>query len=354
MFSKGQNILKEALMAGPSSLSGVHQNLAFQDVLHGFLKTFSEDKKTLLIFADEDSLDEFLIHCPFACLSLKSFGASPYSGLEPSSQISPSRIHFLHAALSESHKVFATYTEALLFKTLSPAELSAQTKTFEFADAFFTDPTADLIQIGYTPSQFVEKPGQFCDKGGILDVFSPAHAHPHRIELFGNDIESLRKFSTETQRTLEEVPNLTLVPAHECIYNKENKPELLNFASKVSQNDSWKKDLLHKIRNEIPFSEKEFFIPLFYKNSQSALNYFDPKKTNIVEFDSNQIRADWTLRQNNLNDEFESFDSDSIKYLKPSQLYAEHYDLSAFQRRTDVCSVSVSYTHLTLPTTPYV
>jgi len=342
LFLKGKDLLKEALDKGPSTLSGVHSSKAFQGVLKEFFSNYSKKKVNLLLFANEDSLDDFLKDSSLNCTVLRGFGASPYSGMEPSSRISPSRIHFLNSLLLGQHKVYATYTEALLFKTLSPKELSDQTKTFEFADSFFEDPSAELIKLGYNPTQFVEKPGQFSDKGGIIDVFSPAHNHPHRIELFGQEIESLRAFSTDTQRSLEECTSIILSPAHECVYNSNNKAEILNFLASIEGHDTWKKEIVHKVRNEVPFSEVEFFASLFSVSPSSALDYFDPAKTNLIEFDSNQISNTWNSKKRVLEGEYESFDSSYPRHLEPYQIYKENYDASQFKSRVDVCSVLVS------------
>jgi len=342
LFSKGRNILKEALDNGPSVLSGIHSPKAFHGVLGEYSKGFSGDQITLLVFPDEDGLDDFLKDSSIDCVVLRGFGASPYAGMEPSSRISPDRIHFLNSALLSQHKVYATYTEALLFKTLSPKELSDQTKRFEFADAFFEDPSAELIKLGYSPAQFVERPGQFSDKGGIVDVFSPAHNHPHRIELFGEDIESLRVFSTETQRSLDECKSITLSPAHECVYNSKNQAELLGFISTVEGQESWKKDIIHKVRNELPFSEREFLLSLFCEEPTSALKYFDPKNTNLIEFDKNQITNVWNAKKRSLANELEAFDTKHPKHRKPFEIFQEDLDFSEFKKRTDVCSVLVS------------
>jgi transcription-repair coupling factor (superfamily II helicase) len=265
------------------------------------------DQKYLIVLPDEDAVESYIQNLPFDFLSLHSFGASPYSGLEPSSHISPARLRFLHAAMDPKSrtKVFVTYPEALLLKTLSKKELKSKVRHFEFADAFFENPTESLLKLGYQPTQFVERPGQFCDKGGIVDIFSPAHKKPHRIELFGNDIESLRFFSVETQRTEDTSSNLNLVPATENLYSPESKANLISQLSKKDQHHSWTKDSLHKVRNGVPFSEKEFFLPLFWNDSSTALDYFDDK-THVLLFDETQTRSIWNSQFSLFKSEFEN------------------------------------------------
>src|SRR5207247_7997624 len=62
-----------------------------------------------------------------------------------------------------------------------------------------------LIEQGFRRMEAIEIPGEFSQRGGILDVFSPDAEAPFRLEFFGNEIESIRQFSPETQRSLGDV-----------------------------------------------------------------------------------------------------------------------------------------------------
>ena len=77
IFVKGKNTLKEALDKGPSSLSGVHSPKSFQGIIKEFCQSYGQDTPTLLIFSDEDSLDDFLKDCPIDCCVLRGFWSKP-------------------------------------------------------------------------------------------------------------------------------------------------------------------------------------------------------------------------------------------------------------------------------------
>ena len=68
---------------------------------------------------------------------------------------------------------------------------------------------------GYTLGPLVEAPGEAARRGGILDVFPPTEALPLRIELFGDEVESIRRFDPETQRTVERLAQALVGPARE-------------------------------------------------------------------------------------------------------------------------------------------
>lgn len=75
--------------------------------------------------------------------------------------------------------------------------------------------TEHLASVGYTPMDLVEMPGQFTRRGGILDVYSPEADRPVRIEFFGDEIETIRKFDPETQRSQSGLDEAQLLPLTE-------------------------------------------------------------------------------------------------------------------------------------------
>ncbi len=75
-----------------------------------------------------------------------------------------------------------------------------------------TDIARDLVRIGYTRTDLVERRGQFALRGGILDVFPPTDEHPVRLEFFGDDIDDIRAFAVADQRSLAELPEGLLAP----------------------------------------------------------------------------------------------------------------------------------------------
>ncbi len=76
--------------------------------------------------------------------------------------------------------------------------------------------TAHLASVGYTQMDLVEMPGQFTRRGGILDVYSPDADRPVRIEFFGDEIETIRKFDPETQRSQSGLDETQLLPLTEA------------------------------------------------------------------------------------------------------------------------------------------
>ncbi len=75
----------------------------------------------------------------------------------------------------------------------------------------------DLVNLGYERTEMVESKGQFSVRGGIIDIFMPDSEHATRIELFDTEIDSIRKFSTNTQRSIENIKEIEIYPANELL-----------------------------------------------------------------------------------------------------------------------------------------
>ena len=80
-----------------------------------------------------------------------------------------------------------------------------------------------LVKSGYTAAAVTESPGEFTARGGILDVFPPAMEHPVRIEFFGDEIDAIRTYDPDTQRSLENASEVLIGPAAEFIPSEDER-----------------------------------------------------------------------------------------------------------------------------------
>lgn len=79
-----------------------------------------------------------------------------------------------------------------------------------------------LVYLGYERCSQVEASGQFSIRGGIIDIFPLTEENPWRIELWGDEIDSIRSFDVESQRSVENLTEIRLYPASEIILDEEN------------------------------------------------------------------------------------------------------------------------------------
>ena len=107
---------------------------------------------------------------------------------------------------------------ALMQKTLPPRELRMALRPLKVGQVVRLDQmTLQWVQTGYNPADVVEEAGTFARRGGIVDIWPPNLPNPVRIDLFGDEVESLRLFDPATQRTLRKVESVEIGPGSEAL-----------------------------------------------------------------------------------------------------------------------------------------
>ena len=162
-----------------------------------------------------------------------------------------------------------------------------------------TDLAEKLVETGYVRNYQVEEPGQFSIRGGIIDIFDLTEENPYRIELWGDDIESIRSFDILSQRSIEELQSITLYPATEMILTKEQldagQKRIKKETDKVSRafREEFKTEEAHRLRKHYAELEEdltelgrmtnlESYVTYFYDDCQSFAELFSADDTVIV------------------------------------------------------------------------
>jgi transcription-repair coupling factor (superfamily II helicase) len=153
---------------------------------------------------------------PSSVVSFPARDVLPFQNLSPHPEIQETRAAALwKIATGEASIVVAPVTAAAI--RLRSAEYYADlARTVRRAESLDVDRLLGRLNIvGYTPADVVEMPGQYALRGGILDVYSPEADRPVRIEFFGDEVESIRKFDPATQRSSNPVEEALLLPLTE-------------------------------------------------------------------------------------------------------------------------------------------
>ncbi len=107
---------------------------------------------------------------------------------------------------------------AMMERVMSPEELSRAVQRLRAGRRLPLQATLKRwVEMGYEPASVVETPGSFSRRGGILDVYPPGSPTPFRIELFGDEIESIRAFDPATQRSVDRLEEVEITPPHEVL-----------------------------------------------------------------------------------------------------------------------------------------
>lgn len=215
----------------------------------------------------------------FRCHILQSFDVSPYSGLYTSPKVSRARCRFLYwSAHAQKNDIFVLPITAFLQKSVPFFPFSKRCRIINQGD-LLPERLADFLNsLGYQSAPLVEDVGQYSLRGGIVDLFSPAEDFPVRIELFGDQVESMRSFSTHDQRSLRETTSLRLIPTQEVDLHDDNIEHIIKkFKSDLSGREvpyAEIDEIIRHISLKNYFSGCEFLLPYCYDGLTSPLDHF--------------------------------------------------------------------------------
>jgi transcription-repair coupling factor (superfamily II helicase) len=151
-----------------------------------------------------------------------------------------------------------------------------------------------LISYGYKRENTVEKPGEFSIRGSIIDIFPLNEDTPYRIDLFDDEIDTIRSFDVATQRSNIRVKECTIYPMYEYFYTNEELNLLKHKIDSIKQNNDFDKDSLNRIDNDIENLENRNeidqlsrYLTLQYDRPNSLVDYIEGHTT--IFYDYNKI-----------------------------------------------------------------
>ncbi|TME61495.1 MAG: hypothetical protein E6I59_11380, partial [Chloroflexi bacterium] len=242
-------------------------------------------KQPFLVVVDDEAQANQMVESlkvfveqPNDVLCLPDRDALPYERLISDALTMQKRMQAMIALVEQERDVIAVCSaRALTQPVMPPQELSAALYTLQVGhEVDLTLMLEHLFKLGYEPVAEVEEPGQFSHRGGIVDLFPPTLPRPVRVEFFGDEIESLRTFDQETQRSLNPIATCVIGPAREAlpIRGPEAVKELeqLHTEMLVSESEErWKRDL-ENLRQGLSFDDITFYLPYLH-NVTTMLDY---------------------------------------------------------------------------------
>ncbi|MEC7755279.1 MAG: transcription-repair coupling factor [Bacteroidota bacterium] len=152
-------------------------------------------------------------------------------------------------------ELIVTYPEALTEKVINKKSLSKNTFSAKVGEQLDVPFLTELLQTyDFEPTDFVYEAGQFSVRGGIVDVYSYANDLPYRIELFGNEIESIRTFDPVSQLSQESIKEINIIPNVQTRLLEETRQSFLSFIPKNSK--IWFKDYQQTLDTIAKYFEK--------------------------------------------------------------------------------------------------
>ncbi len=163
----------------------------------------------------------------------------------------------------EAPPIIIASVRSLMTRTVPRRDFLKACKKFQVGQTSQPDALIrEWMRIGYQRVNTVLEPGQFSNRGGILDVWTPTEFYPVRLDFFGDEVETIRRFDPATQRTVEKLEDILIAPAREFL------AETMGDETRLS----------------------EFHIPLLHAQPASLLDYL-PQKTLVLTDDLSLIDA---------------------------------------------------------------
>jgi transcription-repair coupling factor (superfamily II helicase) len=223
-----------------------------------------------------------------APLILPALDVLPGQAMSPHAEILATRAAALNQLANGFDGILIVPVAAALARTEAPAYYKQLTQTLKVKDEVPLDDLAlHLESVGYEKNDPVESVGQYSIRGGILDVFAPEQEQPVRVEFFGDEIESIRRFDAETQRSIHKLNECVLQPLTEF---QTSRRMLADLADLLRERGIRSRDLP---MNGEPFAGWESLIAAVRPRECTLLDFF---KNPLVVIDEPDLTMSATER----------------------------------------------------------
>ncbi len=295
-------------------------NLAAQQLRDELLFFLGETAQELLLFADWETL--------------------PYDQFSPHQDIISERLYTLSRLQQATHAIVIVAASTLMHRVCPRSFLTQhglmlkQKQTLDIGQF-----RHQLQEAGYYCVNTVFEHGEFAVRGSIMDLYPMGSDKPFRIELFDDEIDSIRQFDPDTQRTVEKVEQINLLPAREFPLNEESITLFRRAFRETFSGNPSHCPLYETISNGQYISGIEYYLPLFFNQVETFFDYL-PAETHIALVETSLENAEQFWSE--ITQRFEQRQHDvSHPILSPNQLFLSPSDL--FDRLADFHQIRLSH-----------
>ncbi|WP_045836286.1 transcription-repair coupling factor [Hyphomicrobium sp. 99] len=297
----------------------------------------------LHIARDDRRLDELQAAVAFfapdvAIVPFPSWDTVPYDRTSPNPEIVSKRITALGRLAVGGRKkptLVLTTINAILQRVPPRSFIRGAVKTI--APGQRLDP-ADLIKrleaYGYDRSSTVMEPGEYAQRGGIIDLYPPGRSNPIRLDFFGDQLETIKAFDAETQRSLKAVPKFSLMPVSEVAFGEAATALFRTRYVALFGGNTGDDPLYEAVSSGRRYVGQEHWLPFFHPNLETLFDYlpgvgvsFDHYDDEAIERRFEQIREHYEARVDSL--EGQRFGAPPYKPVPPDQMFLEPKDWTA-------------------------
>ncbi|MCS6898674.1 MAG: transcription-repair coupling factor [Polyangiaceae bacterium] len=229
-------------------------------------------------------------------LLLPPYENTPYAEVNPDRRAMLGRLATLsHLALKRPFRFLVVTAASLVRKVLPPEYVARQTRRVEVESEGERDEVVRaLIQGGYIRTPVVEDPGTFAVRGALLDVWPPSSPEPVRMEFYGDLVLSIKAFEPESQRTTQDVAEVTLAPVREGIATEVTATRVKSVLHDLCDAYQWPTSKIRTLVEDVlsgrPFFGSDGLLPAFTELT-SILDYVAVDVPLVLEDPAALVRA---------------------------------------------------------------
>src|SRR5665647_3551272 len=255
------------------------------------LREKAANKVTAIVTADAGDaqrlIDEIAFFAPaLRCVLFPDWETLPYDTFSPHEDLISERLATLWRISQGDADVVMVPATTALYRVAPPRFLAGDTFHFQVRQKLEEARLkAQLTLAGYSHVTQVVSPGEYAVRGGLIDLFPMGSAVPFRVDLFDDEIDSIRTFDPDSQRSLYPVPELRLLPGHEFPMDDEARARFRNRWRELLEGDPTKSRIYKDIGNGVATAGIEYYLPLFFDETATVFDYLGEAATVVLHGD---------------------------------------------------------------------
>ena len=224
-------------------------------------------------------MDEMVFFAPgLRCVMFPDWETLPYDTFSPHQDLISERLAALWRIRQHTHPqaadVVLVPASTALYRLAPPSFLAGY--TFEFKLHQKLDEAqlkSQLTLAGYNHVSQVVSPGEYAVRGGLIDLFPMGSPVPYRVDLFDDEIDSIRTFDPDSQRSLYPVPEVRLLPGREFPMDESARSRFRSRWRELLEGDPTRSRIYKDMGNGVATAGIEYYLPLFFEETATVFDY---------------------------------------------------------------------------------
>ncbi|QJC56042.1 Transcription-repair-coupling factor [Polaromonas vacuolata] len=259
------------------------------------LREKAAGRPTAVITSDAATAQRLLAEIAFfapdlRCALFPDWETLPYDSFSPHQDLISERLATLWRISQRDRELGADLiivpATTALYRLAPPSFLAGY--TFEFKVKQKLDEArlkAQLTLAGYSHVTQVVSPGEYAVRGGLIDLFPMGSLVPFRVDLFDDEIDSIRTFDPDSQRSLYPVPEIRLLPGREFPMDNDARTRFRSRWRELLEGDPTKSRIYKDIGNGVATAGIEYYLPLFFDDTATVFDYLGSDATVVLHGD---------------------------------------------------------------------